>query len=491
MTRIPTKWWPSVIGVILAGLFAWSYFRPLGGDDLGWHLRVGDYVRSQLSVPHVNPFTWTAAGHEFHAHEWLSGVVFSLVNDAFGVRGLLLLRAAVFVLTVGLLYLLARRRGSDALVAGVVLFVCGWVVSLNASLRPWLFSNLFFVIELWLLEYHRSSRKLWPLAALPVLFAVWVNIHGSFVFGGLIFGVVLLVDVWRDRTLVKRVGVVFVAALAATLVSPYGAQALWFPVQYGLGTGGDNAVAIAQRAITEWLPMFEQPPQYVGWWVVLVLAAGIALAFNRSTRRDPRAWLGLGMLALSLHQRRHVVLAAILLAAPLAQAFTPWARRSAFWLRQSAVEAVSRRRGFVPVLCLVLTVCVAADLARPDFSARRMAHAAYPMEAFDRLNELEPSRLFNLHELGGPLAWYAPQHRLFVIPVHDAMPREVMISYLRIAHLEEGWQQTLDSYDVDQAILPSHHPLADALLDTGEWTAVHTDDYAVLLVKDPVTVAQK
>jgi hypothetical protein len=49
------------------------------------------------------------------------------------------------------------------------------------SPRSWLFSILFFTIQLFILFHARRTGKITPLLALPPLFILWANLHMQFV----------------------------------------------------------------------------------------------------------------------------------------------------------------------------------------------------------------------------------------------------------------------------------------------------------------------
>ena len=58
--------------------------------------------------------------------------------------------------------------------------------------RPWLCTILFFVIELDILMHARRTGKLRALAWLPLIFALWANVHIQFVYGLLFLGLALV-----------------------------------------------------------------------------------------------------------------------------------------------------------------------------------------------------------------------------------------------------------------------------------------------------------
>src|SRR5438046_7648981 len=101
------------------------------------------------------------------------------------------------------------------------------------SPRPWLFTILFFIIELDILLAARQSgdsRRLW---LLPPLFALWANVHIQFVYGLLVLGLAtaepLIERLLRRLPLQSnaaalpfgRLLLVTTACAVATLATPY------------------------------------------------------------------------------------------------------------------------------------------------------------------------------------------------------------------------------------------------------------------------------
>ena len=60
------------------------------------------------------------------------------------------------------------------------------------SPRSWLFSILFFTVELFILFHVRRTDKIAPLLALPPLFALWANLHMQFIYGLAVLGLFLV-----------------------------------------------------------------------------------------------------------------------------------------------------------------------------------------------------------------------------------------------------------------------------------------------------------
>ncbi|HST79537.1 MAG TPA: hypothetical protein VLN58_13715 [Verrucomicrobiae bacterium] len=75
ISRLTIPW------TIITILFCVKLMTPGFSDpDFYWHLKTGEYIVSNLSVPQVDPFAYTSIGKHWVAHEWLSEVIFYLVD---------------------------------------------------------------------------------------------------------------------------------------------------------------------------------------------------------------------------------------------------------------------------------------------------------------------------------------------------------------------------------------------------------------------------
>jgi len=234
--------------------------------DLWGHLRFGGDILHSWRLPSHDPYSFTS-DIAWTNHEWLAEVVFAAVYSLFGIVGLNLLK----IVTIGGVALLTWRRAQrlDAAPFPAAMFTALIVVATytrTQSLRPQLFSVLFFVVLLWLLERaERDGRS--PFAAIATLFAVWANTHGGWIVG---FGTLAIWCVWNRRHVLLAV-----VAAAATLINPYG-LGLW---RFLYAT-----VGLARPEISDWQPVFGLPRAIIGLELALPL---LALGAILKTRRRP------------------------------------------------------------------------------------------------------------------------------------------------------------------------------------------------------------
>ena len=251
--------------------------------DIWWHLRTGEWILQHHAVPRVDPFSWTNAGKPWPAYSWLFELLVVKVFQRFGLVGIVGYSAAlVLAITVALRHLVQRLQSDFSIVVLLTFAACYSMGHLYTP-RPWLFTILFFVLEIDILMQARRTGRLRELWWLPVIFALWSNIHIQFIDGLLVLGLALVEAVvarWNigERTRVRApwLAAAFAASVAASLANPFG----WhiYRVAYDLAAqpGVLNKIselqAIPFRDFTDYCILF------------LALASAAALAWNRRFR---------------------------------------------------------------------------------------------------------------------------------------------------------------------------------------------------------------
>src|SRR5215203_1389391 len=153
-------------------------FRVNLNSDIWFHLAAGRLIWQRKALPATDAWSFTAAGRFWQNHEWLSDVFFYLWTRAFGVDALVLWQWLVVGITYLLLFRLLHRTTGSYAVAYLLALLALSLGTPFYEVRPHLWSMLAFVLLIFLTVWRDR-----PPLALPVLFLVWVNLHGGAVFG--------------------------------------------------------------------------------------------------------------------------------------------------------------------------------------------------------------------------------------------------------------------------------------------------------------------
>src|ERR1043165_6009932 len=151
--------------------------------DIWWHLRTGQWIVEHRAVPQADSFSWTGMGKPWAAYSWLFEVLVFGLFTRFGLVGILGY-VYVMVLAIALaLHSLVRKYEHRLAQSVGVTAVALVAMALICSPRPWLFTILFFCLELNILVSVRRSRNFKHLLLLLPLFCLWANLHIQFLYG--------------------------------------------------------------------------------------------------------------------------------------------------------------------------------------------------------------------------------------------------------------------------------------------------------------------
>jgi hypothetical protein len=159
-------------------------------SDLWLHFKVGQDILAGKGFLTVEPYSATAQGRPFIAYEWLSAVVLHAVYEATGDPGLMLLRLSAGVACLGFLYFALEPPLRARAMVLPLLMLTTYLVCFRAHLRPHLFSLVAISALCFALERWRRTRRLRDIVWLVPMHGLWANLHGAYLFGVVILGVV-------------------------------------------------------------------------------------------------------------------------------------------------------------------------------------------------------------------------------------------------------------------------------------------------------------
>jgi hypothetical protein len=284
--------------------------------DIGWHLRTGEWILQHHAVPHADPFSRVTGGSPWQAYSWLFDLILLKAYAWMNLRGILIFTAAMMTLIAAAIYHMTSRLQADFTQRAALTVALMFCVSRMGTPRPWLFTILFFAIEMDILMHSRREGRSRELIWLVPLFAIWANVHIQFVDGLLVLGIAaaepLIARWWKSDThcaSARNLWLVFGACAAAVCLNPYGPGIYKIAWQMGSQAGVLDTVSEMQA-----LP-FRTP----GDFVLLFLALAAAGVLFRYRQLAPFETLMLALAAvLSFRSRRDLWVIAITAGAILA-----------------------------------------------------------------------------------------------------------------------------------------------------------------------------
>lgn len=473
----------ALAGMVLALGLVYVYYcsRPIWHTDVWGHLSYGRCIWESGGIPQTEPLLAFAKGMPFVDSAWLSqligyAVVSSKRLQLAGLQGLF----AISVTLCGALlawrtYQQTKNGWFSLLSLSVFLFVASIPL---AVMRPQMAGLACFVFLLTRLVNRSESASDW--LVIPAVFALWANLHASFMVGlGLmgVFCVGRLVDVLRrtgslstalrdDR--VKRSFLLTELAAVAVLLNPYTIRLYVEALRF---SGNENL-----QDLTEWQPLTLRDGQGQMFVIACVL---LAVIYRLSPRRV-RTWEVLALVGLGLATMwsvRMIVWWAPVAAQLLAQ------HAHAVWRQWRHVELVPQRKvrtgkwSFITVgliwICFMVSPFGIAVIHGKHASAAKSLSSFTPRFAAENLAKNPPiGPVFNTYEWGDYLQWAGPRGmQLFVNSHAHLVPRDVWLAYMQVIEQRSGWEETLDRYGINTIVVDvlNRESLVKKLKDDERW----------------------
>ncbi|MGI8908788.1 MAG: hypothetical protein ACR2IE_20135 [Candidatus Sumerlaeaceae bacterium] len=469
---------------IVAALFS------ISDPDIWWHLKTGQWILSNSTLPWKEPFTHTVPeGKTWYDVHWLFQVFAAAIHRMAGWNGLIGSRALLVCLFAGILWKWLQSLAYSAVFRAATIVLVLGVCRERFAFRPELPTFALVALVLYLYDRAVRLRKL-PILALFGIQLFWANWHSSCILG-LALGTLFAACVAWQRRQFGRSGfddpsfstrslLLFCAGLlGASLLNPNG----YVPLIYGLGES-------QKKYVLEFKPL-----QFGMLWESLGLVL-ILLPFGwRVFTRAPRYywWIVLAAFAVAMLQtNRFKVYFAIAAAPGIAEAL----KNLTLWLLQK--PRVSRYGGIAAGILLIVAAVGASlhhDQKDHPFLSFGADTAGYPVHACEFVvRENLHGRLYNDMGNGGYLLWkLAPERKVLVFgetrlngPLLDRM-------YAR-PNTPDDWRKIFDDTAVTYAVLncatgkaiqAGSKTVPQVIQDLwADWILVFWDDDAMVFAKD-------
>jgi hypothetical protein len=473
-----------LILVVFASIFALGVCK-IQGYDLWFHMKTGEHILSTGSIPYSDPFSYTAQ-NPWIAHEWGAGVVYFLVQKAFGLAGLVIFNALLLTLCFFLTFLAAKDRGSITVALGLVYLAALAVRGAERFfIRPDVFTLLFVSAYLYIFHLVKTKRRA-AIFVLPFFQLAWANLHG----GGSIIGIALIAlfglgealeQFLRKQTDIdlKPIVLVFLASVALWFANPYG----WKVPLYFTHTWGNEF-----KALLEWRPTtlsdFLSP-----YGVIVCLAAFSSIAYFRRIR-SYEILTFISMIIISFSAIRLIplaVLSAVAISALGISSFISFCVERFKPLKKVPVPVIG---ALLMIAVIFFTANIIAGGQKKFGSVYQaglgLNEAFYPVNAVDFILDHHISgNMFNNYGFGGYLIWrFYPGRKVFIDGRFDVYGEKFVSTYRRLSS-KDVWDGLAKTYDLSFALLDNEPSYICRNLDqNSDWKLVFWDDRSLLYVRD-------
>ena len=498
-------WWVvavlALIYALLAGLHTLQDF------DLWWQLATGRWIAEHHHIFSTDVFSYTASGQP-----WIYPVLSCLIFYAcFAIGGYALLSWLGAAACAGTIALLLRRNN---LAVSILALIAVPLIANRTQPRAEMFSTVLFAAFLAVLwKYHGTGKgRLW---LLPVLMALWVNLHPGFVAGLGLCAAYLLVEVLQLPFRAKRQLAVehlrqywpwLALTWVATLVNPWGWKIYSAVLRQQDAQSLHNLWVVEWEAIRpSWASLHQaldwRDPQSSFWWLALATVVAIGFAIWRR-QLGAVFMLSVAMYFGFQHVRLQALYASVVVvvAGPLLSeiAEKSW-RRDAWWATQLRTAMAS-----LLVLIFAALICVRSYDLVSNVRFMRSNQSAlfgpgtswwFPQRAVEFLRrEKLPAQVFNGYSLGGYLTWTLfPEYRDYIDSRALPFGEEL---FFRSSELTASgpdsaiWRQEADARNINTILVPlsRYHgmtlfPQLHAFCHSKSWAPVYLDEVSAIFVR--------
>lgn len=471
-----------VLLLIMMGVF--TFRGRFNATDTWWDLKTGEMIWNTRSVPTVDLFSFTTNHHAVVPHEWLAQVSIYAAYHFGGYVGM----AVWFYVFVSLLsiagYALCWLYSGSGRLAFFGALGIWFFATIGFSIRAQLIGYLLLVCELLIVWLGRNRNPKW-LFALPPLFIVWVNCHGSFLLGLAVLGAVLACSFleFRAGLLVSHrwanqqrhmLATAFLLSLPAVLVNPAGLRQIAYSINVMF------SLPLNTHLVSEWQPAPFNDPRAWGLLGIagLVLLVPLLRRVELTVQELLLVALGFGLAV--QHERMVFVFGIFAMPVLCRLASNAWDARQPDRNRVLLNAVVI----LIATMAIVRSVPTSRDLTE-------LVNKANPVKAVNFIRHSGVSgRMLNDYDYGGYLIWAAPEHKVFADGRGDVYEwTGVLGDYLRWANLQADPKFVLDKYRIDFCLLSRDAPISRMMQLLPGWKSVYSDDMSVVFVRSTADAA--
>ncbi len=461
-----------VVALILAGVY-WKCGKDIADPDIWWHLRNAQHLLATSHFPNFDTYSFSAAGSAWLNHEWLSEIFYHVVFRALGLRGVFLLYSTVAAILILAVFVLAMLESKDPFAAAITTTFGSLLAIVGFGPRTQHFGWLCFIGIYTILLRFRSGKesKLW---LVPLLFCLWINCHGSWLIGLIIYGIFLSAGLirrdigrltaapWTNSQL-KKLFLTGIASVFALFINPFGYRLVTYPFDMMF----HQKLNIAN--VEEWASVNFNDPR--GKLVAFILGAVLLIALNSRKRwRIGDAILTAFVLYCGLTHIRFLLLTGIVLPPIL----------SPYLGRLSTYKPGYERRFLNSALLTTMVAVCICCMPSARILDTEVAEF-FPVRAVEYLRmHPQSGHIFNVYQWGGYLEWKLPQTKTFIDSRTDIFEyKGVLKDYLDIITLSNS-QEILDRYQVQYILYPSETSLPYFISKSSQWERIYHDKQAVI-----------
>ncbi len=504
----------AILSAVLLTVFAFSVtLVPIRADnDCWWHVKSGKII-AEDGLPTHDVFSYTAADHEWHNHEWLTQWAMWKIWSAGertalgGWRAVILAKAITLWIGYLLLWFIAGRLSRNWWLALLIAAAALGIGRRTFYPRPPVVSNVMLAIELLILTgvHEQWFRRAWIWALVP-LFALWTNLHGAWMAGA----VVLVAYMAQDTFAVLRPRVPFIL--------PFDDAPAPLPIKWWLGLGAATFLATLANPSGYLLYLLPgrvmsdqqlvaslgelQPPKWGFVYDFVLAAIATLVVVNVFLFKKKRAALRFAEMAIfafflwqAINHVRHLLLFGVLMVPLAARVWSEVAEGLKRFFAKGFPDSAAQRAGAVVLLLSAMWMLMVLrnwpeGMSYPQRNAEYLRieegyyRQAFPAALCNFVELVEfDGPMYNENHYAGYLIWrLSPEkHRVFSDSRFDIFGGTIWRQEKLVAvgyepedpNGELAWHDVLSQWNVNWAIVQPESGLAERMIEhRDEWAKV-------------------
>jgi len=490
---------------VLTAVFTIIYCKFRADDyDIWFHLAYGKHYWTHLTwtIDHT-VYSWTPTIPDWKYVTWIGSVLLYLAYTLGDFPALALIQVIVFFGIATLFFSYQKRltEPSDLISCTLLILVAVPLSLVSVYIKPEIFSTLLFAVCVFLFFTITTSDDYRLYLFYPVLFLLWVNTHGGFIFG--LFFLLFAVLCEAMQYLMKRrnassLNKLKLAALSAILsitvlfINPHGVNYLSELVRDLFFSAYMDYAPRIFAYTRMWAFIFPDTFsfKYIYPAEAMIIMAVIFLSVSFAAYRTSR-FLNVTVFILNF------VFFFISMAYARALIFFPilWLFSIPYIFHHA--KLASFRKRLLPIALVIFLGfggsyayhCVVYFEGKSWFGSHIEEWIPLEETAYIKENKI-PGPLFNDYVIGGYMLWSLyPDYKVFIDPRYGPYAAEVRRDWFNLGEYmsKEGLKAYTAKYPFKAALVHLREPsIIDWMLSTTEWKLVFVGRVAVVLVHQSV-----
>ncbi len=492
------RWIPYILSAWCVLVAAIYYAVPLSDGDLWWHMAYGKYMLNHGTlIPDHTIYSWTPVKSDHIYCAWISEILLYVLHTIGGLPLLFGIRYGALAVFVLLCYWHAKRFNLHRHPFTWLAILLGLLISQGGiKLKPELFSYVLTLatVGVWF-RLKARPHQITVCYLFPVIMLIWVNSHGAFVAGAMLFFFIGLGELLQFvlnrgnampvRTIRHLLLAMILSAIAPT-VTPYGI---------------DHLVQLCHRFVE-----FDKKRLVVFEHQSTLSSAGEFFHLIEFF------FIGLFLLGILFWLSRPLDVAVLVVNLAFAYFYTRYLRTTHFFApiitfsliyllaRAGRLAAPSRRLGAGMLILLSLAALFLGGRAGYEsvFRPSWERWLSFDSSFYDPTVETEyikrflpPQRIGNIYNVGGYLLWSLyPDYKVLVdqrfFPYEEWIEEEFQF--------EAGlnFEDLLSTYQCDVFVVQCQfHDLIKNFLRSPEWRSAFYGPTAVVFVRNEILLPEE